>query len=315
MSQKKMPADETIVQAHKGDATTRHAATRRRAAIYKFLEVALMPLVVALVGGLATFAITYYQTKNSAAVATAQMLSAERLASAQQAAAEKSAQSDRELKALELFSHMIVSESSREREMAVRMLSAVNGDLATRLAKLIQGDEKETPSVRDEAKRLIDSPALKAVFSLTELQQEAKRLEAVEYDIDGRTVPLTAYPSLLSAKFLPDQLMIAEPIALAGDKSLTLSFLDTQVIGVGIAYYQGVNYATLVFEYRDGKSESFHPEGFAQLKYVGRVSTVGIARVILQTTAYDPSQPGHVFSSLERLTFNILSRRAPVKST
>ncbi len=112
----------------------------------RILDIVLMPLVVALVGGAATFFITRYQTQN-----------AERIAAAQLASAERSARSERELRSLDLFTRLIESNSPKTRERAVRLLEAVDPDLATRLANAIATDDAETPAVRAEARTIVTS--------------------------------------------------------------------------------------------------------------------------------------------------------------
>lgn len=109
------------------------------------LEIGLMPLVVALLGSGATIAITMYQTQT-----------ARDLAAAQRASAERIAVSDRQLKALDLFSRMIVSDKEPEREMAVRLLTAVDAELAPQLTASIQASPSFSPKVREEARSVAE---------------------------------------------------------------------------------------------------------------------------------------------------------------
>lgn len=108
-------------------------------------EIMLMPIVVALLGSLATFAITTYQTRAARDIADAQRASAERIAI-----------SERQLKALELFSRMIVSENETEKQMAVRLLTAVDADLARQLTASIEANPTFSPSVKKEAEAVAE---------------------------------------------------------------------------------------------------------------------------------------------------------------
>jgi hypothetical protein len=136
------------------------------------LEIVLMPLVVAAVGSGATFFITRYQTLNSERVAAAQLANSERIA-----------RSDRELKALELFSRMIASKEERERSLAVRLLGAVDPELAGRLGNAVAEDKAEAPSVRAEAKEVAQRssagygfPVVGSFRKLDDALQLARRL-------------------------------------------------------------------------------------------------------------------------------------------
>jgi cell division septation protein DedD len=116
----------------------------KSATVKHALEVFLMPLVIAAVGSAATFFITKQQNENSERVAAAQLASAERVA-----------RSERELKALELFSRMIASRDERERTLAVRLLGSIDPELAARLAGAVAEDQSETPAVRSQAREAL----------------------------------------------------------------------------------------------------------------------------------------------------------------
>lgn len=111
-----------------------------------FFEIVLMPIVIAILGSAATFAITTYQARTSKEIADAQRASAERMAL-----------SDRQLKALELFSRMIVSEKETEKQMAVRLLTAVDAELARQLTASIEANPTFSPIIKKEAQAVAEA--------------------------------------------------------------------------------------------------------------------------------------------------------------
>ncbi len=141
-----------------------------------FLEIALMPIVVALLGSGATFAITTYQTRTAKDIADAQRASAERIAV-----------SDRQLKALELFSRMIVSEKETEKEMAVRLLTAVDAELARQLTASIEANPTFSPNIKKEAQAVAKivprGYAFPVVGSFRTFQEAEKFAERIQKSV------------------------------------------------------------------------------------------------------------------------------------
>lgn len=88
----------------------------------RFLEIVLMPLVLAIVGALGTYLITEQQREASEAAAEAQ-----RQATAARAAA------DRQLKILDIFADKITSPNENERILAIYSTLALDPDLASKL--------------------------------------------------------------------------------------------------------------------------------------------------------------------------------------
>jgi len=96
-----------------------------------WIEVILMPLVVALVGILGTYLITAQQEDNARAKAT----------------------SDRQVKMLEIFSSKITSEDKKQRLMAINLLGVMDDELAEKLATAVEQTEQDA-GVRRAAARL-----------------------------------------------------------------------------------------------------------------------------------------------------------------
>jgi hypothetical protein len=101
------------------------------------VEIALMPLVVAMVGIGGTLLITAKQEQN------ARMLHDAELATAQEMAV-----ADRQIKVLDLFAQRISSKDPNERVLALRLLRAVDGDLAEKLATAVSEGESQGSAVR-----------------------------------------------------------------------------------------------------------------------------------------------------------------------
>lgn len=116
----------------------------RRGRGQRWVEIALMPIVVALVGALVTFTIAKYQTDTANRQAVYQADSEERIASAQI----ESARVAQEIKVLEIFSEKIMSEDERIQKQALMMLRIVNADLAEKLAMAVADDPDQAEAVR-----------------------------------------------------------------------------------------------------------------------------------------------------------------------
>lgn len=108
-----------------------------------WVEVFLMPVVIAIVGTAGTYFITSQQEKNALQAREAQLQSARELAEA-----------DREIKIIEMFSEKITSPEESERIMALRLLRAIDGELAGKLAEAVQGAEPTTSEVRRVAQEV-----------------------------------------------------------------------------------------------------------------------------------------------------------------
>ncbi len=91
-----------------------------------FMEIVLMPLVVAAVGVMGTYFLTQQQQSNALAKADA----------------------DRQVKILEIFAEKITSPDERERILGLRLLEAVDPDLAAKLAHAVAEGEKEDSKVQ-----------------------------------------------------------------------------------------------------------------------------------------------------------------------
>jgi hypothetical protein len=94
-----------------------------------WIEVFLMPVVVAAVGILGTYFITEQQGRD----------------------ANVKADADRQIKILEIFSEKITSADEAQRILALRLLKAVDGDLAEKLASAVSETEPVESKVRQVA--------------------------------------------------------------------------------------------------------------------------------------------------------------------
>lgn len=98
-----------------------------------WVEIVLMPLVVAFVGILGTHLIT----------------------SQQQQSVEIKAVEDRQIKILEIFAEKITSSDEGERIFALRLLGAVDNDLAAKLANAVSETENKPTAVRRVAEQVV----------------------------------------------------------------------------------------------------------------------------------------------------------------
>jgi hypothetical protein len=94
------------------------------------LEIVLMPIVISLIGILATVTITVVQLN-----------SAEKKAASTLASAEKMALAEQQLKILDIVKDKLLSKSEEDRKFAVNLLSLLSPDLAVKLASFVKSDK------------------------------------------------------------------------------------------------------------------------------------------------------------------------------
>lgn len=98
----------------------------------KWVEVALMPLVIAVVGIMGTYLITNEQRE----------------------AAEIRAAADRQIKILDIFANKIISAEEEERLLAARLTMALDSDLALKIMTVFDLKTEKSAKVRDVVKNL-----------------------------------------------------------------------------------------------------------------------------------------------------------------
>jgi hypothetical protein len=108
-----------------------------------WIEIILMPLVVALVGILGTLWITKEQEASAHTASMAQIESAKEAADA-----------DRQIKMLEIFSEKIASKEQDQRILALRILGAVEPELAEKLATAVADSEPVGSRVKETAQQV-----------------------------------------------------------------------------------------------------------------------------------------------------------------
>lgn len=138
------------------------------------IEIALMPVVVALIGIVGV--IMVQQERNAQALRKAQLESSAAAAAA-----------DREVRMLEIFAGMITSPDESQRVLGLQMLRALEVDVAERLAGAItQGgaitegvaESSELPTVPDPVAEDVATVDMGAPRIYMHIQQEADRLPA-----------------------------------------------------------------------------------------------------------------------------------------
>ena len=105
-----------------------------------WIEVFLMPLVVAVVGILGTYFITDQQGKD----------------------ANTKADADRQIKILEIFAEKITNPDEAQRILALRLLKAIDGDLAAKLATAVSEAEPKQSKVRQVANEVAEEADARA---------------------------------------------------------------------------------------------------------------------------------------------------------
>ncbi len=181
-----------------------------------YLELVTMPLTLAVLTAVASMVLAHLQARHSEILSEAELASAERVAAAQIESAQETARGEQRLKALELHVHRILSPDPEERVLAVRLLAALDPELAERLATAIRDDAAQPDVVRDAAREVEIGTwfaVVKSVYDLGEAETEAAELasRATSYEVhlyeatdtQGRRVyaiTLGGYLSLAEAK-------------------------------------------------------------------------------------------------------------------
>jgi hypothetical protein len=106
-------------------------------------EIFLMPIVIALVGVAGTYFITQHQESSARITGQAQLQSAK-----EQAAAE------RQIKVLDIFAEKVTSSDENQRILALRMLNAVEPELAAKLALAVSQAEDPRSAVKRVAQQV-----------------------------------------------------------------------------------------------------------------------------------------------------------------
>ena len=144
--------------------------------------------IIAVGGGIATFVVAYFQSESTTEIKKAQIESAERISAAERDSAEKRFRAEQQVKILEIFGEKFFSDDAKEKELAVKMLAAVDSGLASSLAGIIAKDTKESEQVRTAARVIsqritkgITFPVVGSFKELSEAIAYAKKLEDREF--------------------------------------------------------------------------------------------------------------------------------------
>ena len=135
-----------------------------------------MPVVVALVG----FAGTYFITKEQAS-------SARTAGDAQIKVAKEQAAADRQIKILDIFSEKITSPDMNQRILALKMLRAIEPDLAAKLALAVS----ETEAPKSEVKRVAQQVASESTwlswrYNILWCEWAGTEAKSIAAEVEGR---------------------------------------------------------------------------------------------------------------------------------
>ncbi len=117
-----------------------------------WIEIILMPVVVACVGSLGTYLITQQQEANAVAKAA----------------------SDRQIKILEIFAEKITDEDMNQRILGINLLRALDADLAEKLALAVADAEPDKSELKIAATRIAD-----------EAKASIERIPRIYLHVDG----------------------------------------------------------------------------------------------------------------------------------
>jgi hypothetical protein len=139
-----------------------------------WIEIFIMPLVVAGVGSFGTYFITQQQEANAIAKAA----------------------SDRQLKILEIFAEKITAKDTDQRLLAINLLRALDADLAEKLASAVANVEPEKSQLRvaaikiaDEAKASIEQRPRIYLHVVGDVERTAAKIVESILEKNGWVVP------------------------------------------------------------------------------------------------------------------------------
>jgi hypothetical protein len=112
-------------------------------------EIVLMPIVVAAVGVFGTLLVTGQQADNASLARKTELEKTQEIADA-----------DRQIKILEIFSEKITSQSEEDRILALKLLTALDGALAGKLAAAVSESSKSDSLVKIAAQVVIEKSKL-----------------------------------------------------------------------------------------------------------------------------------------------------------
>jgi hypothetical protein len=167
------------------------------------LEIAIIPIVVTIVGISGTLLITNQQENNASIMSAAQLNTTKELAEA-----------DREIKVLDIVSEQLTSSDLEKKELGLRLLGAVSGKLAEKIALAYsEGEPKNSKlrelaihigsegAYRDEKKRIAEGSSIKAsdqnitgTYLMDKLQNRVITItnineNEIDYRIEEKTSP------------------------------------------------------------------------------------------------------------------------------
>ena len=152
-----------------------------------WIEIVPMPLVVALVGIAGTYFITTQQERNAQAMREVQLASTRELADA-----------DRQVKILEIFAEKVTSPDENQRILALRLLSALDDELAKKLARAVSRGEPEESRVRMVANQVAEEASVRSrrtvrptvyIHIRSEEARKSARTVAEQLEARGYVVP------------------------------------------------------------------------------------------------------------------------------
>ena len=117
-----------------------------------WMEIVLIPIVIAIVGTVSTYLITKLQSENTARTIQAQINSSERIAQAQI----QRGKIEQQIKILDIFSEKILSDDDKQRILALKLLRVVDQDLAIALTGVVADDKTESKTVRKAARKELE---------------------------------------------------------------------------------------------------------------------------------------------------------------
>jgi hypothetical protein len=112
-------------------------------------EIILMPIVIAAVGIYGTWLVTEQQADNASLARKTELEKTQEIADA-----------DRQIKILEIFSEKITSKSEEDRILALKLLTALDGALAEKLAVAVSESSSSDSVVKTAAKSIIEKSKL-----------------------------------------------------------------------------------------------------------------------------------------------------------
>lgn len=139
-----------------------------------WIEIIIVPLVIAIVGVVGTFLVTRQQQRSSEILERAQLETTTKMAVA-----------DRQIKIIDIFSEKIASDDPEDQKFALALLEVLDPELAEKLANAVTQGRPESQEVRQIAAKAVTQAVFRSVAGSYMMDKQPGRIITVTHEGGG----------------------------------------------------------------------------------------------------------------------------------